>query len=235
MGVELTSGGADYKLPTITAAVIRDDRKPVLVGSAGLSGKPRITVFSASGAHIQTIQVSPSLSLRDGTLSPATANLSPSPVAQWDSPARITKLGWTSTETLVVLLQDGTYRLYPLSTATPPPYTQHSLGPDAADAGVVDAHIFEEGMVVLLGSLQFIEVKGWEREGAVGGRVTGLANAGLEDRPSCWCVIRPEVSSSRGVEVVICTGKTVLRLDEIECVDQVSASNRPYARLDVRS
>jgi len=121
-------------------------------------------------------------------------------------------------------VQDGTYRLYPLSTATPQPYSQHSLGPDANDAGVVDANIYEEGMVVLLGSLHFVEVKGWEKEGAAGGRVTRLANAGLDDRPRCWCVIRPELSSSRGVEVVICTDKTVLRLDEIECLDQVRSS-----------
>ena len=36
--------------------------------------------------------------------------------AQWDSPSRIVRFGWTLNESLVVLAQDGSYRLYPLST-----------------------------------------------------------------------------------------------------------------------
>ena len=64
---------------------------------------------------------------------------------QWDSPTRIVSLGWTLNESLVVLTQDGTYRLYALSTgATPPSYTQHTLGPEAQEAGVIEAKIHEE-------------------------------------------------------------------------------------------
>lgn len=99
-------------------------------------------------------------------------------------------------------------------------------------------------MVVLLGNLQFVEVRGWAKtssnadenkngsgsgsgSGAGGGgsskgRVVPLAQVQLEGPPDCWCVIPSNVSSSRGTEVLIATGQTVLRLDEIEVQDQVS-------------
>lgn len=155
---------------------------------------------------------------------------------QWDSPSKILSLGWTASEALVVLTQDGTYRLYTLATGPlPPAYTQHSLGSDAADTGIVDARIWEDGMVVLLANLAFVEVKGWgkgvELEGGAGaeegtmsrgtGRTTLMASAGIQELPECWSVIPPEVSSTRGTEVLIGTGGTVLRLDEIEVQDQV--------------
>lgn len=158
---------------------------------------------------------------------------------QWDSPTRIVALGWTLAESLVILTHDGTYRLYPLST-TPgvAPYSQHSLGPEAAETSVLDARIYEEGMVVLLGSLAFVEVRGWEKgllegssvEGSRGGKVVALANAGLTEAPSCWCVITPDLSNTRGVEVLIGTGVTILRLDEIEVQDQVRDSATPSAQ-----
>ena len=127
-----------------------------------------------------------------------------------------------------MLTQDGTYRLYSLSTgATPPAYSQHSLGTDALDSGVLDARIYEDGMVVLLNSLTFLEVRGWQRstdDSSPGGKVVPLAQAGLVEPPSCWCVIPPELSYTRGVEVLIGTGQTILRLDEIDVQDQVCFS-----------
>lgn len=208
---------------------MRDDRKPVLLGSGASGGKPKVSIYSAAGGLIQTITVSAPV-----RCSPPSAVSEPAPhpgttdralLSQWDVPSKIIQLGWTLTESLVVLTQDGTYRLYPLSTLSPASYTQHTLGPDAQEAGVLEARIYEEGMVVLLGSLQFVEVKGWERkERSQGGRVVSLVGAGLTERPACWCVLRPEVSSSRGVEVIIGTERTVLRLDEIEVQDLVSVS-----------
>lgn len=130
----------------------------------------------------------------------------------------------------MVLTQDGAYRIYSLSVGSAPPsYTQHSLGSEAQEAGVLEAKIYEEGMVALLGSLNFVEVKAWQREGSAGGKVTVLANAGLEEKPSCWCVISPDLSSTRGVEVLIGSGTTILRLDEIDVQDQVGSIAR-FAR-----
>jgi vacuolar protein sorting-associated protein 16 len=61
------------------------------------------------------------------------------------------------------------YRLYDLQGD----YHQHSLGPEAGEVGIVDARIYESGMVALTGSLSLLEVKGWE-----GSRPLTLANPG---------------------------------------------------------
>lgn len=141
---------------------------------------------------------------------------------------------------MVVLTQDGTYRIYPLSpnsTISNSTYTQFNLGSIASESFVHSARIYEFGMVVLLNNFTFLEVKfsesNEESEGIVGGggKVIELANAGLEVEPDCWCIIEPERSfngnSSRGgtgIEVIICTRDKVLRLDELEVIDQVSFS-----------
>ena len=76
-------------------------------------------------------------------------------------------------------------------------------------------------MVVLTNQLQFVEIKNWTSKGGEGGKVVELARVELEKLPSCWNVVQGSVSSSRGTEVLISTEKTILRLDEIEVVDQV--------------
>ena len=70
-------------------------------------------------------------------------------------------------EKLVVLNEEGTYRLYDLQGE----YQQYSLGPEASDLGLIDAKIYESGMVVMTSSLTLLEVKGW-----TGGRPLILAN-----------------------------------------------------------
>lgn len=71
----------------------------------------------------------------------------------------------------VVLSDEGVYRLYDLSN--PQTYTQHTLGSEAGELGVVSAKAYDEGFVVLTGGLQFLEVRGWK-----GGRVSPLAASG---------------------------------------------------------
>lgn len=61
------------------------------------------------------------------------------------------------------------YRLYDLQGD----YEQYSLGNEAAELGVIDAQIHENGLVALMGSLTLLEVKGWE-----GGKPLALANPG---------------------------------------------------------
>jgi len=50
-------------------------------------------------------------------------------------------------------------------------YQQYSLGPEAAELGIVDAKIHENGLVAMTSSLTLLEVKGWS-----GGRPLVLAN-----------------------------------------------------------
>lgn len=148
---------------------------------------------------------------------------------QWDSAARIIGLGWTLHETLVVMTQDGTYRLYPLATAasasSAPLYTQHSLEGDAATIGVLEVQIHARGMVVLLEDWSFVEVRGWESSSLKESEVQciKLALGGFKEAPHCWEVIPAEQSTSGSVEVLVSVGSTIIRLDELDAVDQVRA------------
>jgi hypothetical protein len=72
-------------------------------------------------------------------------------------------------ERLVILNEEGVYRLYDLQGD----YLQFSLGSEAAEMGIVDARIHENGLVALTGSLTLMEVKGWD-----GGRPLTLSNPG---------------------------------------------------------
>jgi hypothetical protein len=90
-------------------------------------------------------------------------------VSQWDQ-GKIIRFGWTADERLVVLNEEGVYRLYDLQSD----YQQYSLGSEAAEMGIVDARIHENGLVALSGSLSLLEVKDWE-----GSRPLTLANPGL--------------------------------------------------------
>lgn len=87
---------------------------------------------------------------------------------QWDQ-GKIVRFGWTLDERLVILNEEGVYRIYDLQGD----YEQYSLGNEAAEMGIIDARIQDHGLVALTGSLTLLEVKGWE-----GGRPLTLANPG---------------------------------------------------------
>lgn len=93
---------------------------------------------------------------------------------QWEL-GRIVKMGWTFDERsydehLVVLNEEGIYRVYDIQGD----YAQHSLGAEAQEAGIVDAVIYEMGLVALTGQLALIEIKGWEDN-----RPMALASPGM--------------------------------------------------------
>ena len=77
------------------AAMIRDENKIVLVQKQ--STKPLISLYTSSGRQMGTIQ--------------------------WDK-GRIVGMGWTDSEQLVCVLDDGTVRIYSIHGE----YTQFSLG-----------------------------------------------------------------------------------------------------------
>jgi len=86
--------------------------------------------------------------------------------SQWDQ-GKIIRFGWTTDEKLVVLNEEGIYRLYDLQGD----YQQHSLGAEAAELGIIDARIHGNGVVAFTSSYTLLEVKGWD-----GGRPLSLAN-----------------------------------------------------------
>jgi hypothetical protein len=81
---------------------------------------------------------------------------------------KIVRFGWTIDEELVVLNEEGVYRIHDLQGD----YRQFSLGSEAAETGILDARIWENGLVALTGALTLSEVKGWQ-----GGKPLTLATA----------------------------------------------------------
>lgn len=168
-------------------------------------------------------------------------------------------MGFTGSESLVLLAKDGTYRIYNVfsssssassgtAEAAAGSYSQHSLAHDVQDSTVSDARIYETGMVLLLSSHQFLEVRGWpERQLAsaanpiIGdefgqsssygkGRVERLAEGLLEASPTSWCILTPEQSTSRQVEVLVSAGDALLSIDQLEVQDQ-RFSRGPFAHV----
>ena len=136
---------------------MRDERKVMLLGKHH-PGKPKIHIYTSSGIPTNTLSVCSKLSF---TL--LTAH-------QWDLPPPIL-IHFTLTH-LLVLSDEGTYRLYDL--ANPLSYAQHTLGAEVNELGIVSAKGHEDGFVVLTGGLQFLDVRGW-----TGGRISALAQTSL--------------------------------------------------------
>ncbi|KAJ2936767.1 hypothetical protein H1R20_g334, partial [Candolleomyces eurysporus] len=141
-------------------------------------------------------------------------------VALWDQ-GKIIKFGWTLDERLVVLNEEGVYRLYDLQGE----YHQYSLGTDAAEMGIFDARIYGNGLVALTSSLTLLEVKGWE-----GNRPLTLANPGLSEPPHAWSIIPPDLNISRHVEVLMSAETTIHSVDNLESVDQ-RLSRGPFTHI----
>lgn len=156
---------------------------------------------------------------------------------QWEN-NKVVRFGWTFDERLVVLNEEGVYRLYDLQGD----YEQFSLGQEAMEVGVIDARIHENGLVVMTGGLNMLEVKGWQ-----GGKPLSLAvsgqefqlillsyiqpyESGLSEPPHTWTVIPPDQTISRHVEVLLSTESTVLSVDTLETVDQ-RLSKGPFTHL----
>ncbi|KAL1696024.1 Vps16, C-terminal region-domain-containing protein [Schizophyllum commune] len=176
-------------------ALMRDNTKMIALGrTAPTFQKAEIRVYSASG---------------DGLL-----------LFTWNQ-GRIIRFGWTHDERLVVLNEEGVYRIYDLQGE----YEQYSLGSEAGELGVIDAQIMESGLVALTGSLSLLEVKGW-----TGSRPVTLANPGLIEPPSAWAVIPPDYTSSRHVEVLLSVDSTIYTVDNLECIDQ-RLSRGPFTQI----
>ncbi|KIM67291.1 hypothetical protein SCLCIDRAFT_179253 [Scleroderma citrinum Foug A] len=175
-------------------ALMRDPSKIVAIGRGGTSSRSQVQVYSPAG---------------EGLL-----------LFNWDQ-GKIVRFGWTSDERLVVLNEEGTYRLFDLQGD----YQQYSLGTEAAEMGIVDARLHESGLVALTGSLTLLEVKGWD-----GGRPLTLANPGLAEPPRAWAVIPPDQNVSRHVEVLLSVDSTILAVDNLESVDQ-RISRGPFSHV----
>ncbi|WVF72368.1 hypothetical protein IAT40_007183 [Kwoniella sp. CBS 6097] len=175
-------------------AMIRDDRKLLL--SSKHPGKPKIQIYTSSGILLSTIP--------------------------WDLSAPV--LIHLTTTSLIVLTDEGVYRVYDLSNTSS--YRQYSLA-NEAESGVVEAKAWEEGMVVLTGNLGWLEVRGWN-----GGRAIPLAASGLTEPPSAWTLIPPDQSPTGHVQLLVSTSTTIITLDALERIDQ-RISRGPFTHIRV--
>ncbi|KAI0743728.1 vacuolar protein sorting-associated protein 16 [Daedaleopsis nitida] len=176
-------------------AIMRDTSKVVTLGRvAPAFSKAQIQVYSPSGEPLL--------------------------VFSWDQ-GKIVRFGWTGDERLVVLNEEGVYRIYNLQGE----YQQYSLGSEAGELGIVDARIHETGLVALTGSLTFLEVKEWQ-----GAKCLTLANPSLSQPPQSWTVIPPDQTISRHVEVLLSVESTIYSVDNLESVDQ-RISRGPFAHM----
>ncbi|KDQ58687.1 hypothetical protein JAAARDRAFT_57575 [Jaapia argillacea MUCL 33604] len=193
-------------------AMMRDNTKLVAIGRATPSfAKAQIQVYSPAG---------------EGLL-----------LFSWDQ-GKIIRFGWTGDERLVVLNEEGVYRVYDLQGE----YLQYSLGSEAGELGVLDAKIHASGLVAMTGSLSLLEVKGWE-----GGKPLTLASpgtliltllitsekmsfSGISAPPHCWAVIPPDFTISRHVEVLLSVDTTIFTVDNLESVDQ-RLSRGPFTHI----
>jgi hypothetical protein len=128
----------------------------------------------------------------------------------WDL-GTVVRFGWTSEERLVILNDEGIYRIYDLQGE----YQQYSLGTEAGETGILDARIYGEGLVALTGAFTLLEIKGWS-----GAMPLVLASMGINEPPHSWAVIPPDVNVSRHVEVLVSVDATIYSVDNLECIDQ---------------
>lgn len=128
---------------------------------------------------------------------------------------------------------DGMYRLYDLVGE----YIQYSLGSEASELGVIDAKIYENGLVAMTSNVTLFEVKGWNGGKVMQLATTGMLNhcahsvdrltptfqIGLTQPPHYWALIEPDQTISRHVEVLMAEENSIYTADNLECVDQVRA------------
>ncbi|WRT66892.1 uncharacterized protein IL334_003855 [Kwoniella shivajii] len=160
-------------------------------------GKPKINVYTSSGIALSTIP--------------------------WDLSTPI--LMHFTISSLIVLSDEGVYRVYDLSNTSD--YKQYSLGEDVKESGIIDAVAYEDGMVILTGSLGWIELRGWS-----GGRGIPLLNVGLTEPPTSWTILSPDISPTGHVQLLISTSSTILTLDALEKIDQ-RISRGPFSHIRV--
>ncbi|SPO38788.1 related to vacuolar protein sorting 16 [Pseudozyma flocculosa] len=157
---------ADYNVAAASngglLALVRDPTRLVSLGKASLL-KPKILVYTAAGQLVESIPWDPSIRiialgfnaleqlvvvLEEGYVRVYTL-LSPCPSSSDRStPAAIPAAGASSS---------SSSRPQPVEATSNAYYTQHSLGHEATETGVLEARIWSGGLVALVGARRFIE------------------------------------------------------------------------------
>lgn len=123
----------------------------------------------------------------------------------------------SSTSQLLLLAEDGSYRLYAPNSAT---YETRQIGGELAVEGIAEGRTYAGGMVVRGNGGGFWDVP-FEGGSGRGPRRLQSIDPTLGKLES-WVVFEPAVSQTRLVMVVASVGSTIVTLDEEESIDQVS-------------
>ncbi|KAI8923450.1 Vps16, N-terminal region-domain-containing protein [Entophlyctis helioformis] len=139
---------------------------------------------------------------------------------QWDK-GRLVAMGWTGKERLVCVMEHGSIRLYDIHGE----FVQISLGEDAKEFGVLDAHFWDNGVVVLTANFKLIVVADFDEP-----RPKVLADPGISQAPHSWAIIPPSMSLSKHVEVLLAVANTIIVVDAKNAQDQLLQQG-PFTRM----
>ncbi|KAI8900653.1 Vps16, N-terminal region-domain-containing protein [Globomyces pollinis-pini] len=130
---------------------------------------------------------------------------------QWDRPP-IVAMGWIKRERLACVLEQGSVYIFDLDGGT----TQVSLGEEAKESEILEAIVYNEGVVVLTKKYQFITIQNINEP-----RVRKLADLKLTSRPDCWDILTPEQSINQHLEVFVVAKKSIWIIDQVNAQDQM--------------
>jgi len=108
---------------------------------------------------------------------------------------RLVRLGWTLEEKLVCIFESGAVMIYNVQGENVQAW---SIGQECGE--ILDALIWSSGFVVLTKSLRLYATT--EKNDP---RLRVLPETTLEAPPVTWCVIEPDLSPSKGLEVLLAT------------------------------
>ncbi|KAK7877787.1 hypothetical protein WMY93_031547 [Mugilogobius chulae] len=148
------------------------------------SSRPHLDIYSASGVSLASFT--------------------------WKSGVVLT-LGWTLSDELLCVQEDGTVLIYDLFGS----FKRHfSMGQEVTQSLVLEAKVFHSpygtGVAIVTGSARFILATNIEDL-----KLRRLPEVpGLQGAPSCWAVL----SQDRQTKVLLCTGPELFVLDNTSCI-----------------
>ncbi|KAJ3214860.1 hypothetical protein HDU67_001125 [Dinochytrium kinnereticum] len=124
---------------------------------------------------------------------------------------KLVAMGWTNTDNLACVMENGLVVMYGLSGIM----CRFSLGEQAREAGVIDCRFWDSGLIAITKEFKLIAVSDFLEP-----RPKLLADPKFRDVPHSWCIIPPQFSLSRHVEVLAAVGTSILTIDFNSVQDQ---------------
>ena len=135
-----------------------------------------------------------------------------------DFDGRAVGLGWTFSELLILVLEDGNVISYNLMG-------EHTCFQIKSFGKIIHAKIYSTGLVALTDSFDFIAVTDLSEP-----RPKVLKSSGLTCEPECWIVIPPHLSGSKHVEVLMSSIDSIMFIDSSFILDQ-KIEGHPFKKM----